>query len=205
MGNLKMKGGLTCWNEKQSLGQSNFGPRETVCGYGLLTPNKEVAEMRAIYFAILTIALLLASCSTMRKTLVAGAAVGATTGTFAGATAARKDKKEAALKGALIGGLLGAVMGWFTHKRLEKRDYKTRRELLLKLERLGSPSKKLQSQGDLGPSLSEPVVDSEWRDARIEGNKLIEGHRVWIIKENPQWVPSGDNGEQSDRENGGER
>ena len=143
--------------------------------------------MRAIYLVVLPIALLLSSCSTMKRSLITGAITGTTTGTFAGAMVARKDKKEASLKGAFIGGILGLGLSWLAHKGLEKRDHKTRKELLLELERFGD--KKPKAKGKSGPSLSGPVVDSEWVETKVEGNKLIEGHRVWMIKENPQWVP----------------
>ena len=156
-------------------------------------PTEEEAVMRALYLLVLPIALLLGSCSTMKRTLMTGAITGATTGTFAGAVVAKKDKKEASVKGALIGGILGLGLSWFAHKRLEKRDHKTRRELLLNLERFGVGEPK--AKGKAGPVLSSPVVDSEWVETKVEDNKLIEGHRVWVIKENPQWVPNQKGGE----------
>ena len=149
--------------------------------------------MRAIYLLILPIALFLGSCSTMKRTLITGAITGTTTGTFAGAMMARKDKKEASLKGAFVGGILGLALSWLAQKGLEKRDYKTRKEMLLELERFGN--RKPKTKGKSGPALSGPVVDSEWVETKVEGNKLIEGHRIWIIKENPQWVPNNKGGE----------
>ncbi len=133
---------------------------------------------------------LVSSCSTMTRSLSLGAASGATAGTFVGAAIVRKDKPKSAVKGALVGGFLGAVASYFVHQGLKKRDEKTRKTLLFNLESFGITEPKKTESGD-NPTLTKPVVDSQWVETRIEGNKLIQGHKVWIIKENPKWIPMG--------------
>ena len=134
---------------------------------------------------------LLCGCSTATRTSFAGAAVGAATAAAAGATAVRTGKKKNAARWAAIGVLLGAAAGWSIHGRLEKRDERTRRELLANLDRIGIKGGLLTNgtEGGENPSLTKPVVDSEWVETKVEGNRLIEAHRVWSIKENSRWVP----------------
>ena len=157
------------------------------------------ATLNALSVVVCT-GVFLSGCSSMNRSLSLGTVGGTVTGTFMGAAIARKDKPKNAAKCALIGGLMGAAAGYFIHKGLDKRDEKTRRELLFNLESFGiSEPRQRQKVRDGGnPSLSKPVVDSQWVETRIEGNRLIEAHRVWIIKENPKWVPRGESREQKD-------
>ena len=143
--------------------------------------------------------LLLSGCSTMKHSLVIGGITGAAAGTVTGAVIRPTDKKENAVTGALIGGLVGLAASYFIHGGLEKRDEKTRKELLLNLNRFGVGGVP-KTDTDGNPALAKPVVNSEWVETRVKGNKLIEAHRVWVIEENSRWVP--ESGDQKEEESG---
>jgi hypothetical protein len=128
-------------------------------------------------------------CSTIRDSLIVGTTSGMATGALIGASMNSKEKSQAALQGALIGGAISAVASFFIHKGIEKRDNKIRRETLFNLDKFGVDYPKNYS-GEYSPTISSPVVDSQWIESQVQGKKLIEGHRVWIISEDPQWIPS---------------
>ena len=38
------------------------------------------------------------------------------------------------------------------------------------------------------PHLTLPKMESEWVEPQVRGKRFIEGHRVWIMTEDPQWI-----------------
>ena len=144
--------------------------------------------MHKVPILIMALAILTTGCSTMRESLTLGISTGAATGAVAGASL-NKNKGKGALQGALVGGAISGIASYFLHKGLKKRDQKTRRETLFNLDKFGVDYPKNYSTGN-GPGLSMPVVESEWVDTQVKGKKLVEGHRVWIISEEPQWIPN---------------
>ena len=77
-------------------------------------------------------------------------------------------------------------MGYLIHKALETRDKEVRRQIFFSLDKpdMNSPKNSLPK----GPGLTMPKVEAQWVETQIRGKKLVEGHRVWIITEDPQWV-----------------
>ncbi|WP_127718213.1 hypothetical protein [Halobacteriovorax sp. HLS] len=144
--------------------------------------------MHRVPILVMVIAIMTTGCSTMRESLTLGISTGAATGAVAGASL-NKNSGKGALQGALVGGAISGIASYFIHKGLKKRDQKTRRETLFNLDKFGIDYPKNYSTGN-GPGLSMPVVESEWVDTQVKGKKLVEGHRVWIISEEPQWIPN---------------
>jgi hypothetical protein len=144
--------------------------------------------MNNVLILILASTFLATGCSTMRESLTLGVSTGAATGAVAGASLS-KNRGQGALKGALIGGAISGIASYFIHKGLKNRDQETRRETLFNLDKFGVDYPKNFSH-ESGPGLSKPVVDSQWVDTQVQGKKLVEGHRVWIISEDPQWIPN---------------
>ena len=134
---------------------------------------------RALFF-VMAWAIFTTGCSTMKESLI----LGVSTGAIAGASL-NKNKK----KGALIGGAITGLATYFIYKGLKKRDQKIRRETLFNLDKFGVDYPKNYSSGN-NPGLSMPVVESQWVDTQVQGKKLVEGHRVWMISEEPQWIPN---------------
>lgn len=133
----------------------------------------------------------LVGCSTMRETLIVGTGTGVATGAIGAYAMSDRDKGQAALQGALIGGAIGGIASYFLHKGLEQRDDSTRRDTLFNLEKFNvSTPSSYQSSTTGGPGLTVPRVDAQWVDTQVQGKKLIEGHRVWTITEDAQWVPN---------------
>ena len=90
--------------------------------------------MKNNVLCILFAALLIPGCATVKRSLVTGAVAGAAAGTVTGAAVSPTDKKRNSATGAAVGAVLGAAAAWFFHGELEKRDEKTRREVLFNLE-----------------------------------------------------------------------
>lgn len=133
----------------------------------------------------------LIGCSTMRESLVVGAGSGAATGAIGAASIADKNKGQAAVQGALIGGLIGGVASYFLHKGLDKRDQRVRRETLFNLEKFDVSSPMGRSgSSSYGHGITKPRVEAQWIDTQVKDKKLIEGHRVWVITEDPEWIPN---------------
>ena len=134
----------------------------------------------------------LVGCSTMRDSVLVGTAVGAGMGVVGGVTLNSESRGSGALIGGLIGAAVGALGGVIFHKVLEGRDDQTRRETLFNLDKFNiqGPSKNGPDKmgDDWQPRISNPEVDFDWIDTHVDGKKLIEGHRVWRITEEPQWI-----------------
>lgn len=143
---------------------------------------------------ILVLTMLMVSmvgCSTMRESLIVGAGTGAATGAIGASSFADRNKGQAALQGALIGGAIGGIASYFLHKGMDKRDDRVRRDTLFNLEKFNvSTPSGYQGATSSGPGLTVPKVEAQWIDTQVQGKKLVEGHRVWIITEEPQWVPN---------------
>ncbi len=142
-----------------------------------------------IYFSCLS--LILTSCATMSDSLILGIGSGAA----AGAVVSNRGQGDQGT-GAAIGAVVGGLSAYLIHKGVEKREEKIRRETLLNLDKfdVSKPSKSgtvsIPSGG--GHFLTKPVVDMEWIETQVQGDKLVEGHRVWKIIEKPKWIPTSD-------------
>lgn len=131
---------------------------------------------------------ILSGCATTGGSVLLGASAGAAAGAGVGSVASPESRSQGAVTGALIGAVVGGLSGLFVHKTLESRDNQTRRETLFNLEKFNVSSPRGASSSD-GHGLTMPVVESQWVDTEVQGKKLVEGHRVWVITEEPQWVP----------------
>lgn len=139
------------------------------------------------------LSLVLSSCASMSDSLVLGIGTGA----IVGAAIAQNGQSDTG-SGAAIGVALGGLSAYLIHKGVERREERIRRDTLLNLEKfdVSAPMKpgtvSIPTGG--GHYLTKPAVDMEWIDTQVQGDKLIEGHRVWRIIEKPKWIPSEDAG-----------
>ena len=126
--------------------------------------------------------------------------LGIGTGAIVGATVAPSGQSDTG-SGAAVGAAIGGLSAYLIHKGIEKREEKIRRDTLLNLEKfdVSAPMKPgtVSIPAGGGHYLTKPAVDMEWIDTQVQGDKLIEGHRVWKIIEKPRWIPSEDTGEGS--------
>ncbi len=142
------------------------------------------------YVALITaLALLSSSCSSTRKSIALGLAAGAGTGAAIGAISSPHGK--GAMTGLAVGALVGGIASYFIDKGLQDRDKNVRRDTLFNLEEHGVFGSEISSR----PKSSAPygitpaVVDEQYIETQVQdGNKLIEGHKVWTIQENSHWM-----------------
>jgi len=138
-----------------------------------------------------SLSLLLSSCATMSESLILGIGSGAA----AGAIISHQGQGDQGT-GAAIGAVVGGLSAYLIHKGVEKHEEKVRRETLLNLDKfdVSTPPKSgtVSIPAGGGHYLTKPVVDMEWIDTQVQGDKLVEGHRVWKIIEKPKWIPTSD-------------
>lgn len=126
------------------------------------------------------------SCSTMKESLVLGTSSGIAVGLGASSIIKNKNKDKTRLTSSLIGAGIGAISSYFIHKGVKAKEAKVRRNTLFNLEKFGVSSIP-NFKGKLPKSITKPIVKEQWVDSKVDGQKLIEGHRVWIIEENSKW------------------
>lgn len=118
-------------------------------------------------------------CATMRDSLLLGLGSGAAVGVGVGAGADSSNPGRGALIGAGVGAVVGAGAAYLIKNGLDSRDAETRKETLFNLERFGVSE--VPHQGSSVPAISFPVVGEEKIETHRQGNKVIEGHHVWIL------------------------
>ena len=106
----------------------------------------------------------LANCSTLSRSLVTGSAIGAGTGAAIGAAAGGNVK--GALIGAGVGTAVGALFGYSAFENSRKTQIaQWRRE-----------------RGEAQtPDLNPASIRSMWIPESIEGDRLTEGHWIYVI------------------------
>lgn len=131
--------------------------------------------------AMTTVLLTGGGCATLKGSLLVGAGSGAAGGAVLGSVMSDQNKGSGALIGAAVGAAVGGVASYFIHKGLEGRDASTRKDTLFSLEKFGV-SEVPSSSGSI-PAISFRVVEEQKVETHRTGNKVIEGHRIWIISD----------------------
>lgn len=141
--------------------------------------------MISLYF----FSLIISSCATMSDSMILGIGSGAA----AGAVISHQGEGDQGT-GAAVGAVVGGLSAYLIHKGVAKREEKIRRETLLNLDKfdVSAPPKSgtISIPTGGGHYLTKPVVDMEWIETQVQGDKLVEGHRVWKIIEKPKWIPT---------------
>ncbi|MBF0363832.1 MAG: hypothetical protein HQK49_22620 [Oligoflexia bacterium] len=150
--------------------------------------------MKSKFLLISSIFLLLftghfAGCSSIEKTVTVGLLTGAVSGAVITPGIVKQNKKDALVIGALVGAALGGVAGYFTHKKLDERDEKIRKDTIFNLENFGyHPTIAIPNNKDKdAPPVMNPKVEKIWIEPRIEGHKYISGHYQWVITDEARW------------------
>lgn len=120
----------------------------------------------------------LTACSSMPKSILAGATAGGTTGALIGNHSGRgHHRNTSTLTGALIGAAFGGTLGYFGFKDKNKKSGK----------KISKTKKKKKKIKDDTPLLTRPRVKKIWVKDRISGSRFVKGHWEYIIEENSQW------------------
>jgi hypothetical protein len=148
---------------------------------------KKTKKLYLICLSVFIMPSIFCGCSTMSDSLILGVGTGAAVGGIIGHNSESQDAGAGAAIGAAVGGLASYVL----FKRAEKNEERVRRETLLNLEKydVSSPRGQSRNSGESDHLLTKPVVDMDWVETQVQGDKLIEGHRVWRIIEKPKWIP----------------
>jgi len=126
----------------------------------------------------LIIALFFSGCSTLEKSIVAGATSGAAGGALIGnRQGAGPDRGKHTLNGALFGAAFGGLIGWLAYKSKMKKDR----------SKLVSRMKKSNKKNNQTPLLTMPKIKRVWVDDKIQGKKFVKGHWEFVIEENSIW------------------
>jgi hypothetical protein len=126
-------------------------------------------------------------CSSTRKSIGLGVVTGITTG-----AAFHHGSLNRTVKGLAIGAIVGGIASYFIHQGLEKRDARTRKETLFNLEKFGvyGQARASEYSGASPYSLSPTRIEQDYIETHVEdGRRLIEGHKVYTISEDSQWIP----------------
>ncbi len=127
---------------------------------------------------IKTIHLLLAlpmvsGCASIERSTLLGAVTVGALGTGIGLAA--EKSAGSALIGLGIGALVGGAMGFAAHKEQEAKRGQVVNPLITKEFK------------DNVPPISTPEVRRVWIPAKVEGNKYIEGHFIFVIDRQAVW------------------
>ncbi len=124
------------------------------------------------YCLILTIPFL-ASCASIERSTLLGAAAAGALGTGIGI--AVEKSPGSALIGLGIGAIVGGALGFASHKESEAKRGQAINPLVTK------------DFKDNVPTLSTPEVRRVWIPAKAEGNKYVEGHFIFVIDRQAVW------------------
>ena len=128
--------------------------------------------MKNIFLIIISITL--SACASMQKSTILGAVIGSTVGGLLGNTAGNHDNRgQSTLIGASLGAGLGGLIGYSSYQEKEKKD----QQAVLKDNPLNLKA----------PSLTSPKVRRVWVPSKIEGDKYIDGHYMYVIEKTSTW------------------
>ena len=121
-------------------------------------------------------ALAMSGCSTLKESTLLGVGVGSVIGAGVGAAAGspRGNENRGAMTGAAVGAALGGLMGFLDHKERAKKE----------ALKIGSGHGASNSEA---PFLTKPKVQRVWVPEKIEGDKYISGHWMYVIERPSVW------------------
>jgi hypothetical protein len=127
------------------------------------------------YMVCILSAAMLYGCSTLKDSTLLGIGVGSVVGAGVGAAAGSPNgnEKRGAMTGAAVGAALGGLMGFLDFKERSKKE-----------------ALKIGTGVDAGkeaPYLTKPKVQRVWVPEKIDGDKYISGHWIYVIERQSVW------------------
>lgn len=131
--------------------------------------------MKNAYVSVL-LALLSIGCSTLKESTLLGVGIGSVVGAGVGAASGspRGNENRGAMTGAVVGAALGGLMGFLDHKERSKTE----------ALKIGSGN---GSGNADAPFLTKPKVQRVWVPEKVEGDKYISGHWIYVIERPSVW------------------
>jgi len=121
---------------------------------------------------LLSIVLLAPGCASMERSVLFGASVGGASGTGLGLLA--EPSVGSALIGTGIGAIVGGAMGYLGHGHKQG---------------AANPEARGATEDDKGPSLSKPEIRKVWQPPRVEGDRYIDGHHIYLLERPSVFTP----------------
>lgn len=128
--------------------------------------------------AVILMAMMTFACASKNKSMGAGGLIGASVGGGIGALIPEKSGNERVRNvviGSALGGIAGVIMGSAAYKNESRQNAPL------------NTSATFPFDAPIPPSLKKAKVESRWIEAKIVGNRYIEGHREFIIIEPAAW------------------
>lgn len=110
--------------------------------------------------------ILLSSCASVERSTLLGGVIGGTIGAVAGNAAGNT------FVGTAVGGGIGSLIGYSVFQSKKNKEEK---------------NSKLNITEGKSPALTTPKVRRVWVPARIEGDKYIDGHYMYVIEKTSSW------------------
>ncbi len=128
------------------------------------------------------VASLMGGCASNEKSMGIGALLGTGAGAALGGIAAPGKNGKYRTRNVIIGAAAGGIAGTVAGAALFENTERQKELAYLK----GRESKDTPAKGNV-PELQEPKVEAQWVETKVQGNKWIEGHYEYVIKEPVRW------------------
>ena len=126
------------------------------------------------FILLISLPFILVSCASVERSTLIGALIGGTGGGVAGSLVTSGHQREGgAIVGTFIGASLGGVIGYLAFKSKDQKHIES-----------GTSNSSLDPKT---PLLTSPKVRRVWVPAKIEGEKYIDGHFMFVIEKTSGW------------------
>ena len=144
---------------------------------------KQKTYQLAVFAGFIILQTLSTGCASQGKSIGFGGLVGAGAGAALGGIVNPGKNGEYRTRNVIIGAAAGGLAGSLTAAAVHENTEKEKEIAYLK----GRESKRSDTKSPLIPTLEDPKVEAEWVESKVIGNKYIEGHFEYIIKEPIRW------------------
>jgi hypothetical protein len=129
-------------------------------------------------------ALGVSGCATQTRSVALGGGIGVGAGAIAGGLADPGRDGEYRTRnvaiGSAVGGAAGVLSGALLHDLIEEKKAESHKQGEAK-------GKTLAPASGTQPPLEAPQVEAQWVEARVTGNRYIEGHYEYVIVSPARW------------------
>lgn len=138
----------------------------------------KITYSRYATYALILVAL--NGCATKEKTVALGGGIGATGGAVLGSIADPGRNGEYRTRNVVVGATLGAMTGHVAGSLLADRQEQDRKKAF-------DQGKSAAPVPGEPPKIKDAVIESQWVKGHRAGNRYIDGHFEYIIREPARW------------------
>lgn len=122
------------------------------------------------FSTLFIISFLLCSCASVERSTLLGGLIGGSAGAMLGS--ASGNGSQGTLIVGTLGAGIGSLIGYSAFKSKQAKEQRNVKDNL---------------QDSKSPSLTTPKVRRVWVPARIEGDKYMDGHYMYVIEKTSTW------------------